>query len=473
MTVTTLRVLTPEKATDWTVPSGDPIKEWIATAAGENVKPDGTSWTITVAGGVPVRREQSLDDARIVDGTEVILTPVYATERYQKVAEDIADYVAIAQTDPRFGRPDLISWLAYCAAAVLVGVAGAGVFGWAAARTWWWGPILITVGLVCVVAARGLGRRGWPQLQAGVGVGAITNLVVGAGLAVPLPRGAHWLAAPQYAAGAAMLVACLLLQPGGPGGWRPISAFLATTGVIGFAAAVGTGFGWAHWVWPMLVLTGLLLIKDAAKLVRRFARIALPPVPRPGDEISMEQLDPTAAVDVKDRALWERIEATVPSSAVRLAERCTLTQHLLAGFIAAGAAALAVGTVVLWQRGHYLPHTTVLCILVVAVLGFRVRLPADRRAASALLTGAAAVLAGMAGKALWWWPSWAPLTIGLLIVGLVVGVAAVLATDGLHPGQIQRRWLEHAETLSLGSIIFMLSWASGLLDALRNLTLGG
>lgn len=493
--LTSVRVVTGSKATDVSLPAEEPIKDWIEQAVehiaglyddldiGFDFRQE-TTWTIAPVGAPPVERDQSLNSARIVDGNLVVLQPVSHTERYRPLAEDVIDAVAILNRDPVFARTDLVAWLSWWTALMLLGVAAGGVYGWSASpgTRLWWGPGLLVFGLACAVIAAGLGRRQQPQLGLAVGVGAVVNLAAGAGLTVPLPERASWLGAPQLAAAAVAVVICVLFTPGGTSRWRAWTAFLAAGGVITAAAAVGVGYGQTQWVWPCVVFTGLLLVKNAAKWVMRVARITLPPIPTPGQEVTMDQLDP-AAVDVaaeagdsKSQQLWAQIIASVPSSSARLAERAMLTQHLLAGFMAAGSAAVAAGTVVLLQRGHFLPHTAALCVLAVVVFVFRVRLPADRRCVWALLTAAAAVTVGAAVKLVTWWPAWAALTVGVGVATAAIVLAAVAATtdhDSEHVkprlDQIQQRWLEYLDTIAVAATIPLLGWVCGLYDTLRNL----
>jgi type VII secretion integral membrane protein EccD len=495
--LTTVRVITGSKATDVSLPAEEPIKDWIEQAVehvadlyqGLDIGFDfqqETTWTIAPVGAPPAGRDQSLNAARIVDGNLVVLQPVSQTERYRPLAEDVIDAVAILNRDPVFARTDLVAWLGWWTALMLFGVAAGGVYGWSAApgTRLWWGPGLLVFGLVCAVVAAGLGRREQPQLGFAVGGGAVVNLAAGAGLTVPLPDRASWLGAPQFAAAAVAVVICLLFAPGGASRWRAWTAFFVAGGIITAVAAAGIGYGQDQWVWPGVVFVGLLLVKNAAKWVMRVARITLPPIPTPGQEVTLDQLDP-AAVDVaaeagdsKNQQLWTQIIASVPSSSARLAERSMLTQHLLAGFMAAGSVAAAAGTVMLLQRGHFLPHTAALCVLMVIVFVFRARLPADRRCVWALLTAAAGITIGAVVKLVTWWPAWAALTTGVSVAIAVVVLTAVAATseNDISTGrvkprldQIQQRWLEHLDTIAVAATIPLLGWVCGLYDTLRNL----
>ena len=493
---TSVRVVVGAKAFDLSFPAELAIKDWIDDAVdylGQRWGDDPdvgfdfarqTAWTIAPVGAPPIERDLSLNAARVTDGDLVVLQGVSRTERYRPLAEDVVDAVAVVNKEPVFGRADLMWWLSCWAALMLMGVAAGGVYGWStiAGSRLWWGLGLLVFGVAGVIAGVGLARRDEHQLAFGIGVGAAVNLVVGAALTVPLPEGARWLGAPHVAAGAVVAVICVLSAPGGPSRWRAWQAFVGAGGLIAAVAAVGIGYGWSQWVWPLVVLAGLLLIKNAARWVMRVARIALPPIPRPGEEVSTDQLlDPVVDVaalagESRNQHVWAQIISSVPSSSARLTERSMLTQQLLAGFIAAGCTAGGVGSLVLLQRGHFLVHTTVLCVLVVVVLVFRARLPADRRCVWALLSTAAVIVVGAGAKMLWWWPAWSPLIVGVLGVAAGVVVVAVLAVghekaDGHQRGldQIALRWLEYLDATAVALVIPLLAWVSGLYDLLRNL----
>ncbi|MBU8814047.1 type VII secretion integral membrane protein EccD [Mycolicibacterium goodii] len=487
-----LSVITGLKLTDTSVPADRPVQEWIDRLVdvlakryqGQDIGFDFQQeavWSVAKIGEPPVRREQTLNDAEIVDGDHVVVRPVSRTERYRARHEDIIDVVAIMHPGPRFDASSLMSWLSWWTALMLVLVAVSGIYGFSTSGVWawpWWGGGLVAVGVACAGLSVQVARRGQEQVASALAAGSVANLVVAAGLLVPLPERYDWLGAPQVAgASVAMLICSIVLSSKGPRQWRAWTAFLAAGSVLCAAAAFVIAYGGKGWVWPALTAAGLLLLKSSSRMVVRVARIALPPIPTPGMEVDMDELlDPV--VDVKaeagdaDRQTWAKIIASVPESSARLAERSELCQQLLAGFMGAAAAAIAVGTVLSLRQGHFLPLTVVLTVLAIVVLLFRFRLPEDRRCKWSLLSAAAAIGAGAAIKMALWWPAWAPLVALVVLVSVGLILAAVAAGPfGLN--EIQHRMLEIVDTMATGVMFPLLAWSAGLFDILRNLQIPG
>lgn len=487
-----LSVLTGNKVTDLSLPADAPIQEWIdrvvavlgeqfegQEVVGFNFQQE-TVWTLAPVGKPPVRRQSTLNEAEIVDGDLVVVQPVSSTERHRGRYEDVVDVVAIMHSEPRFDRAALVSWLSWWTALTLVLVAFGGIYGYTAAgaRGWWWAGALIAGGVGCAVLSGQISRRGHERIAAAVAVGALANIVVGAALVVPLPERYGWLGAPQVAgASFALFICSIVLSWKGPHRWRAWTSFLAASSVLGLLGALVVSYGGKSWMWAVLAAAGLWLLKATPRLVPRVARIALPPIPTPGMEVDLDELlDPV--VDIKaeageaDQQTWAKILASVPQSSARLAERAELCQQLLAGFMGAGAAGLAVGIVLGLQQGHFLPHTVVLAALAIGVLLFRYRLPEDRRCKWSLLSAAAAIGVGSAVKMALWWPTWSPLIVVVVVVSLAVILAAVAASPfGLNA--IQQRLLEGVDTVMVGLMFPGLAWAAGAYDFLRNLSIPG
>ena len=488
-------MLIGNKCADVSLPSALPVTDYITDAVTALTwRWDGDSgfdfdaaamWTLAPVGQPPIRPTHSLDDARITDGDLVVLQAVSHTERYRPLTEDVVDAAAALNTDPVCGRRDVLGWLSWWAGVMMTGVGVGGVYGWSASTgtRWWWGPALVLFGLLGAGAALVLRKRGHTQLAWGLGAGGALSVVCGALIAVPLPEGASWLGAPNIAAVAAVSAVCVLATPGGPSRWRAGHALVLASAVIVFAAAVGIGYGWDRWVWPVVLLTGVLLIKNAARWVRRVARIALPLIPRPGEDIAPVQLDdPIASLNAAGSSpsgaqAWTDILASAPSSAAALTQRSMLIQQLLAGFVGAGCGAVCVAALMLLQRGHFLAHTIILCAILVIVLLFRARLFADRRCVWLILTGAAIIVAGVAAKMLWWWPSTAPLVLGVTAAVTVVVLVAALSTPYLSGGdgpsrrdEIVERVLEVCDIAAVAAIPVLLAWIAGIYDILRNLS---
>lgn len=110
-----LSVITGLKLTDTSVPADRPVQEWIDRLVdvlakryqGQDIGFDFQQeavWSVAKIGEPPVRREQTLNDAEIVDGDHVVVRPVSRTERYRARHEDIIDVVAIMHPGPGLMR---------------------------------------------------------------------------------------------------------------------------------------------------------------------------------------------------------------------------------------------------------------------------------------------------------------------------------------------------------------------------------
>lgn len=492
MTVANVSVVTGRKVTDITVPADMPIKEWIDEAVsvlsgrihkgddiGFEFDTDGT-WTLALMGAPPIERGETLDGADVVDGDLVRLVAVSHTERYRPLVEDTIDAIAVLDPSPVFGREDVTRWLSGLIVAVALGVSGLGVAGWSsgAGQQRWWGPALLALAL----GVGGVGYFVWQRYaQALVAqsllVASVVLLVTGAGLSVPLPRDADWLGAANLAAAGFALLAAAVVVRGGPLRHSAVAAAAGTVGLVTGVAAIAMGYGLERWTWPALVAVGLLLFTNADKLTILCARIALPPIPAPGESVDVEELlEPVvdaAAESSRDpnENSWRAVLESVPSSSARLVERAELTGKLLAGFTAAGAAVTAVGAVGLLQQGHFFVHTMVLACFAAMACVFRSRFHARPVCAAALLSAAAAIVLGCAGKMVWWDPACAPWA-AAVVVALTAAALLVFAArrDARRLNPRAKQLLERIDGLVVAAMPLLLLWVAGLYDLLRNIT---
>ena len=222
-------------------------------------------------------------------------------------------------------------------------------------------------------------------------VAAVPLLAGAAALAVPLPRGIDGLGAPNIAGASAVVVLLVLATRGGPRKRAEVASFLAVTAIAVTAAATAFGYGWSYWVPAGAIAFGLIVVTNAAKLTVAVARIALPPIPAPGESVTNDELlDPVSVPEATDEEspTWQAIIASVPESAARLTERSRLAKQLLIGFVTAGASVLSVGAITVVVQGHFFVHSMIVAGLVTVVCGFRSRLYAERWCAWALLGAA-------------------------------------------------------------------------------------
>jgi hypothetical protein len=165
-------------------------------------------WAFARPGGPPLKADQSLDDAGVVDGSLLTLVTVSHTERYRPLVEDVIDAIAVLDESPQFDRSALNRAVALGIPALLV------VLSAVAVQAWWntgrnplWSAALGGLGVVLLA-----GSMAATRIYKNVGlsesllVAAFPVTAVAAALAVPLPVGSDGLGAPQLAAGAAAVL---------------------------------------------------------------------------------------------------------------------------------------------------------------------------------------------------------------------------------------------------------------------------
>ncbi|BBX64155.1 type VII secretion integral membrane protein EccD [Mycobacterium saskatchewanense] len=489
---TRVTILTGRRLTDVVLPSAAPIESYVDDAvavlaevlegtpadvlAGFDFAAQG-AWTFARPGAPPLHPDQSLDDAVVVDGSLLTLVPVSRTERYRPLVEDVIDAIAVLDESPEFDRSALNRFIAVALPFVAAVVTALSVFTWwNTGRQPWWPSALGVSGLVMVVgswAAKRFYRRA--DFAESLWVAAFPLVAAAAALAVPPPRGAAPLGAPQLAAGGAAVLFLMLLTRGGPRRRAEPASFTAVTAIAVTAGALGYGFGWQHWVPGGAIVFGLVTVTSAAKLTVAVARIALPPIPAPGETVEHEELlDAVAGQEVADEGIktrtWQAIIASVPESAVRLTERSELAKQLLIGFVMSGALILASGVIAVVTRGHFFVHSLVVAGLVTAACGFRSRLYAERWCAWALLAAALAIPIGVTVRLCLWYPRSAWLFLAVLVAALLVALAVVGATVGLRRvSPVAKRMLELLDGTLVAAILPMLLWITGVYDTVRNI----
>jgi len=246
----------------------------------------------------------------------------------------------------------------------------------------WWPLALGIAGILFLMGSWAANRFYQnPNFSESLLAAAFPLIVVAVGLAIPLPRGVSSLGPPQLAGAAAAVLFLTLITSGGPRRRTEIASFGAVIAIAVTTAALVWGYGWPHWVPAGAIVFGLFTVTNAAKLTVVVARIALPPIPAPGETVEHEELlDPVAgdeASEDKETQTWQAILASVPSSSLRLTERSQLAKELLIGFVTAGTLVLAAGVVAVLVRGHFFVHTLVLAGLVTVMCAFRARLYAS------------------------------------------------------------------------------------------------
>lgn len=432
-------------------------------------------WTFARPGSPPLRPNQSLDDAGIVDGSLLTLVSTSRTERYRPLVEDVIDAIAVLDESPEFNRAALDRFIGITIPVVALPITAIAMWAWwETGRSLFWPLAMAILGIValasCFVAKRFYQND---HLSECLLFTAYPLIAAAAATAVPLPRGVTSLGAPQLAGAAAAVLFLTLLSRGGPRRRHELSSFAVVAATAMVAAATAWGYGYQQWVPAGAIAFGLLVVTNAAKLTVAVARIALPPIPVPGETVDNEELlDPVTTQDAanQETPTWQAIIASVPASAVRLTERGELAKQLLIGYVMAGTLVLAIGATAVVVRGHFFIHSLVVVALITVTCGFRSRLYAERWCAWALLATAVLIPTCLAVKLSLWYPHYAWMMLAIYLAVAVVTVTVIGATAQVRRvSPVMKRTLELLDGAMVASIIPLLLWITGLYDMARNI----
>lgn len=488
---TRVTILIGRQMTDVVLPSVAPIENYVddtvavladllgdtsaEVLAGFDFSAQGT-WTFARPGAPPLKADQSLDDAGVVDGS--LLTPVSVsrTERYRPLVEDVIDAIAVLDESPQFDRAALNRLIAVLIPVATLAVVAISALSWAhTGRALWW-PLGLGVGGILGLAGSWAADKFYRNvdLSESLLTAAYPLVAVAVALAIPRPQKIDSLGAPQLAGAAAAVLFLTLLTRGGPRRRAAVASFTAIAAVAVTAAAIAFGYGWQQWVPAGAIVFGLFTVTNEAKLTVAVARIALPPIPAPGETVEHEELlDPVAGQEVSDddeTPTWQAVIASVPKSAVRLTERSKLAKRLLTGFVTAGTLVLAVGTVADVTRGHFFVPSLVVACLVTMACGFRSRLYADRSCAWAVLAATVAIPTGAMARLGMWYPQKAWLILTVYLSACLIGLLVVAATAGVRRvSPVMKRTLEIFDGAIVAAIVPLLLWITGVYNTVRNI----
>lgn len=475
--------------TDLVLPSAAPIETYVDETvsvladiledtpadvlAGFDFKAQGV-WSFARPGAPPIKLTESLDEAGVVDGSLLTVVSVSRTERYRPLVEDVIDAIAVLDETPEFDRRALYRFVGLFLPLVAFMITVVAVVSWlGTGRDWWW-PVALGVLGVALMGGSVLAQNRYHSLDMAESllVSSLVTFVGGVALAVPLPEGVESLGAPQIAGAGALVLLMVLATRGGPRRRAEVAAFLAVVALALTIAAVAFGYGWSSWAPAGAIAFGLIVVTNAAKLTVAVARIALPPIPAPGETVANEELlDPVATTDTSEESeTWQAIIASVPDSAARLTERSRLAKRLLIGFLTAGSVILAAGSIAVVVQGHFFLHSMIVAGLVAVLCGFRSRLYAERWCAWALMAAAVAIPTGVMVRLCLWFPERAWLVLAVYTALAVIAVIIIGATDGVRRvSPVTKRILELFDGAAIAAVIPLLLWISGVYDVLRNI----
>ncbi|CDQ42209.1 transmembrane protein [Mycolicibacterium neoaurum] len=420
--------------------------------AGFDFKAQGV-WAFARPGAPPMKASESLDEAGVVDGALLTLVSVSRTERYRPLVEDVIDAIAVLDESPEFDRTALNRFVGLAIPVVSTIATVVALVAWTqSGKDWWWSIALALLGLGLVGGAM-IARSRYEN------VNLSESLVVAA--------------LPVLAGAAALALLYTLATRGGPRRRASVAAFAAVLSVAITAGAIAFGYGGQEWVPAGAIAFGLIVVTNAAKLTVAVARIALPPIPAPGEAVANDELlDPVSRPDGADEETptWQAIIASVPDSAARLTERSELSKQLLIGFLTAGASVLAAGAIAVVVQGHFFLHSLIVAALVTVICGFRSRLYAERWCAWALMAVTVAVPTGVTVRLCLWFPDQSWLVLGIYLLLAMVALIMVGATDNVNRlSPVTKRILELLDGASIAAVIPLLLWIAGVYDLLRNL----
>ena len=485
---TRVTILTGRRMTDLVLPASAPIETYIDETvsvlaelledtpkdvlAGFDFSVQGV-WAFARPGAPPLRFNESLDDAGVVDGSLLTLVSVSRTERYRPLVEDVIDAIAVLEESPEFDRTALNRFVGLAIPFSALALTVMSLISWSrSGHAWWWAVALAVIGLGLLGGSMlATNRYQNIDMAESLLVASIPALAGAAALAVPLPQGYDGLGAPQAAGAAAVVLLLTLATRGGPRKRAELASFFAVASIAGTAAAVAFGYGWQYWVPAGAIAFGLIIVTNAAKLTVAVARIALPPIPAPGETVGSEELlDPVAAPVGDESPTWQAIIDSVPDSAARLHERSQLATRLLIGFVTAGALILAIGAITVVVQGHFFVHSLIVAGLVTSICGFRSRLYAERWCAWALLAAVVVIPTGLMVKLSLWAPDRAWLVLSLyLALGIVTLIVIGAASSVQRVSPVTKRILELVDGAAIAAIIPLLLWIASVYDLLRNL----
>ncbi|AGZ51352.1 type VII secretion integral membrane protein EccD [Mycobacterium kansasii] len=487
---TRVTILTGKRMTDLVLPAAAPMETYIDDTVAvladllEDTPPDVLAgfdfsaqgvWAFARPGFPPLRLDQSLDEAGVVDGSLLTLVTVSRTERYRPLVEDVIDAIAVLDESPEFDRSALDRFVHVAIPVMTLPITVVAVRAWwATGRSPFW-PLAIGIIGVVVLVGCFVAKRFYQKLDLAESLllTAYQPLTAAAAIAVPLPRGVNSLGAPQIAAAATAVLFLTLMTRGGPRRRHELASFVAITSIATIAAAVAFGYGYQHWVPAGAIAFGLFIVTNAAKLTVAVARIALPPIPVPGETVDNEELlDPVTAQDAtnEETPTWQAIIASAPASAARLTERSKLAKQLLIGYVTAGTLVLAAGSIAVVVHGHFFVHSLVVAGLITVICGFRSRLYADRWCAWAMLAAAVVIPTGLAVRLSLWYPHYAWLMLTIYLATAVVALIVVGATAQVRRvSPVMKRILELIDGAMVASIVPLLLWITSVFDMVRNI----
>src|SRR6185437_12180803 len=304
---TRVTVLTGKRMTDLVLPSAAPMESYIDETvaalaeiledtpadvlAGFDFSAQGV-WTFARPGCPPLKLDQSLDEVGVVDGSLLTLVSASRTERYRPLVEDVIDAIAVLDESPEFDRSALSRFIVIAIPILTLVLTGIAVRAWwDTGRSIFW-PIGLAIAGTLAVIGCFVANRFYKnaRLSDSLLLTAYPLIAAAAAMAIPFPRGVKSLGAPQLAAAAGAVLVLTLLTRGGRRRRSEVASFTVIMAIAIVATALAYGYGYGRWVPAGAIAFGLFIVTNAATLTVAVARIALPPIPVPGETVAHDEL---------------------------------------------------------------------------------------------------------------------------------------------------------------------------------------
>lgn len=362
----------------------------------------GGSWQLSRLAGGPLAVSETLAQQRVHDGEILVLD-----HRPVPTPAPLFDDVLHGLTDPdvarspAWSRGDAVT-VATATTAVMAAAAAA-----ALVRQWWTGGGLLAtlvaflLALLGLAAVLGLRRGSAPgPAQAVAGACAVGFSVVAAGSvgSPPLAAG-HLVGALTAGAVLAGVLRCTVFRPEPPRAYSGAGGYLALTialgaGAVGALVVATTGAPVSS-VGAGAVLVGLLLLTSAPRIAVSAARIPIPPVPTPGEDVEAGDLEDIDHDVLGSGPDGHRPRGPLPTPAV-LRHRFLTSRSWLTGTLSAAGVICALGSLLSLTGDAATTRWAVpLALVLMVVMVSRGLGYADRVHTAVLLTSALVLAAGV------------------------------------------------------------------------------
>lgn len=356
----------------------------------------GGSWQLSRLAGGPLAVSETLAQQRVHDGEILVLDhrPVPTpAPLFDDVLQGLTEPDVVRS--PSWDRGDAVTAATATAAVVATSAAVA------VTRQWWVGggltaPLVASLlALLALAAVLGLRRTAAPGSAHAVAGACAVGFTVLAGATVGGPPAAAGHLVGGLTAGAVLagVLRSTVFRPGAGHGYATAAGYLAVglTLAVGAAGALvaATSRTPAHAVGAGAVLVGLLLLTAAPRIAVWAARIPVPPVPAPGEDVEAGDLE-----DI-DHDVSGRARGPLPTPDV-LRHRFLTSRSWLTGLLAAAGAVCTAGSLTsLAGDGDATRWSAPLALVLIVVLVLRGLGYADRVHTAVLLGSALALTAGV------------------------------------------------------------------------------